>query len=122
MPPNREDLVIQRILIRHGFTRAMADELLLELERTIEHLSVRRAGHGEWMRQLARTTIQAGNKNVASAAAGLHDEAARLLVTIEGQFIHRDLACWQSPMIGTLKRWLRRAFSPQGLGREIPVA
>jgi len=38
MPPNREELVIQRILIRHGFTREMADELLQELERTIEHL------------------------------------------------------------------------------------
>ena len=38
MPPNREDLVIQRILIRHGFTRKMAGELLLELQRTIEHL------------------------------------------------------------------------------------
>jgi glutamate decarboxylase len=38
MPPNREDLVIQRILIRHGFTREMAEELLRELERTIEHL------------------------------------------------------------------------------------
>jgi glutamate decarboxylase len=38
MPPNREDLVIQRILIRHGFTRKMAEELLLELDRTIEHL------------------------------------------------------------------------------------
>src|ERR1700723_838242 len=38
MPPNREDLGIQRILIRHGFTRKMADELLQELERTIEHL------------------------------------------------------------------------------------
>jgi glutamate decarboxylase len=38
MPPNREDLVIQRILIRHGFTQTMADELLLELERALEHL------------------------------------------------------------------------------------
>ncbi|MGB8030531.1 MAG: glutamate decarboxylase [Terracidiphilus sp.] len=38
MPPNREDLVIQRILIRHGFTRKMAEELLLELDRTIAHL------------------------------------------------------------------------------------
>jgi len=38
MPPNREDLVIQRILIRHGFKREMAEELLLELERTIEDL------------------------------------------------------------------------------------
>ena len=38
MPPNREDLVIQRILIRHGFTRDMAEELLVEMTRTIEHL------------------------------------------------------------------------------------
>jgi glutamate decarboxylase len=38
MPPNREDLVIQRILIRHGFTREMAEELLIEMTRTIKHL------------------------------------------------------------------------------------
>jgi glutamate decarboxylase len=38
MPPNREDLVIQRILIRHGFTRKMAEELLLEIDRAIAHL------------------------------------------------------------------------------------
>jgi hypothetical protein len=31
MPPNREDLVIQRILIRHGFTREMGEELLREM-------------------------------------------------------------------------------------------
>jgi glutamate decarboxylase len=38
MPPNREDLVIQRILIRHGFTREMGEELLCEMKQTIEHL------------------------------------------------------------------------------------
>ena len=38
MPPNREDLVVQRILIRHGFTREMGEELLREMKRTIEHL------------------------------------------------------------------------------------
>jgi glutamate decarboxylase len=37
MPPDREDLVIQRILIRHGFTRAMADELLSEIESALKH-------------------------------------------------------------------------------------
>ncbi len=36
-PPNREDLVIQRILIRHGFTRAMADELLAEMQSALAH-------------------------------------------------------------------------------------
>jgi glutamate decarboxylase len=37
MPPNREDLVIQRILIRHGFTRDMAQELLVEMNHALEH-------------------------------------------------------------------------------------
>jgi glutamate decarboxylase len=36
MPPNREDLVIQRILVRHGFTREMADKLLLEMQSVLE--------------------------------------------------------------------------------------
>jgi glutamate decarboxylase len=39
MPPNREDLVIQRILIRHGFTRAMADELLVEMRDALDHFA-----------------------------------------------------------------------------------
>ena len=39
MPPNREDLVIQRILVRHGFTRAMADELLQEMRDALDHLA-----------------------------------------------------------------------------------
>jgi glutamate decarboxylase len=38
MPPNREDLVIQRILIRHGFTREMADEVFFEIEEVLEDL------------------------------------------------------------------------------------
>src|SRR5580658_8982089 len=37
MPPNREDLVIQRILVRHGFTQAMADALLEEMQSAIDH-------------------------------------------------------------------------------------
>jgi glutamate decarboxylase len=39
MPPNREDLVIQRILIRHGFTAEMADQLLLEMQSALDHLT-----------------------------------------------------------------------------------
>ena len=38
MPPNREELVIERILIRHGFTREMADELLGEMREVLAHL------------------------------------------------------------------------------------
>jgi len=39
MPENREDLVIQRILIRHGFTRAMADDLMVEFETAMDELT-----------------------------------------------------------------------------------
>jgi len=39
MPPNREELVIQRILIRHGFTRAMADELLVEMRVALDEFA-----------------------------------------------------------------------------------
>jgi glutamate decarboxylase len=39
MPPNREDLVIQRILIRHGFTRKMAYELLVEMQSALDHFA-----------------------------------------------------------------------------------
>jgi glutamate decarboxylase len=38
MPPNREDLVIQRILVRHGFTQAMANELLDVMESELRKL------------------------------------------------------------------------------------
>ncbi len=37
MPPNREDLVIMRILVRHGFTRDLADLLLDDLKRCIDY-------------------------------------------------------------------------------------
>lgn len=36
MPPAREDLVIMRILVRHGFSRDMADLLVGDLQRCIE--------------------------------------------------------------------------------------
>jgi glutamate decarboxylase len=39
MLPNREDLVIQRILIRHGFTKEMAQSLLLEMQNTLDHFA-----------------------------------------------------------------------------------
>ena len=38
MPPNREDLAIQRILVRHGFSRDMADLLLADYRRALAHL------------------------------------------------------------------------------------
>ena len=37
MPPNREDLVIQRILVRHGVSRDLGDLLLVDMERSIDY-------------------------------------------------------------------------------------
>jgi glutamate decarboxylase len=59
MPPKREDLVIQRILIRHGFTREMGEELLVEMKRTIEDLK-HRAG------RRAQEDVGAGSVGVGS--------------------------------------------------------
>jgi glutamate decarboxylase len=41
MPPNREDLVIQRILVRHGHTRQMADQLLVEMKSILDEFARR---------------------------------------------------------------------------------
>ena len=38
MPPNLTDLVVMRVLIRHGFSRDMGDLLLEDTKRSIEHL------------------------------------------------------------------------------------
>ncbi len=43
MPPNREDLAIQRILVRHGFSRDMANLLLDDYRRAVEHLDKHRS-------------------------------------------------------------------------------
>src|ERR1700728_1639611 len=41
MPPNRDDLVIQRILIRHGFTPEMADNLLSQMQLILDEFAHR---------------------------------------------------------------------------------
>jgi len=38
MPANRQDLVIQRILVRHGVSRDLADLLLEDMRRSLDHL------------------------------------------------------------------------------------
>jgi glutamate decarboxylase len=38
LPANRQDLAIQRILVRHDFSRDMADLLLVDYERALAHL------------------------------------------------------------------------------------
>jgi glutamate decarboxylase len=64
MPPNREDLVIQRILIRHGFTQAMADTLLQEMQSILDHLV-------QHPPDASSTLVLAG------AEAGSHDHSGR---------------------------------------------
>ena len=42
LPPNRQDLAIQRILVRHDFSRDLADLLLDDLRRSLRQLSEHR--------------------------------------------------------------------------------
>jgi glutamate decarboxylase len=64
MPPNREDLVIQRILIRHGFTREMANSLLAEMEIVLE--------------SFAQQPLEpSSSANLAGVSAGAHDHSGR---------------------------------------------
>jgi glutamate decarboxylase len=42
LPPNREDLAIQRILVRHDFSRDLADLLLDDYRRALAHLDKHR--------------------------------------------------------------------------------
>src|SRR5271170_4370915 len=64
MPPNREDLVIQRILVRHGFTGEMADQLLLEMQSALDHLA-------------QHPPEQAASLALAGAEASSHDHSGR---------------------------------------------
>jgi glutamate decarboxylase len=41
LPPNREDLVIMRILVRHGVSRDLGDLLVQDLQRCVEHFEKR---------------------------------------------------------------------------------
>jgi glutamate decarboxylase len=64
MPPNREDLVIQRILVRHGFTREMADQLLLEMRAALDHFA-------------QHSLETASTPELAGAGASSHDHSGR---------------------------------------------
>ncbi len=39
MPPNRKDLVVQRILVRHGFTMDLASLFIEDMKRSLEHFT-----------------------------------------------------------------------------------
>jgi len=45
MPPNREDLVVMRILVRHGVSRDLGDMLIADLRHCIDHLEKHPATH-----------------------------------------------------------------------------
>ena len=45
MPPNREDLVVQRILVRHGVSRDLADLLLEDIRRSLALLTKHPVAH-----------------------------------------------------------------------------
>ncbi|HEX7593010.1 MAG TPA: hypothetical protein VF429_02470 [Anaerolineae bacterium] len=39
MPKNRTDLVVQRVVVRHGFSRDMADFLLNDIQRALDYFA-----------------------------------------------------------------------------------
>jgi len=45
MPPNRQDLVIMRILVRHGVSRDLADLLIADLKRAIAYFEKHPVAH-----------------------------------------------------------------------------
>jgi glutamate decarboxylase len=45
MPPNRDDLVVQRILVRHGVSRDLGDLLLEDIRRSIALLAKHPISH-----------------------------------------------------------------------------
>ena len=45
MPPDREDLVVQRILVRHGVSRDLGDLLLEDMRRSIALLQKHPSSH-----------------------------------------------------------------------------
>ncbi len=51
MPPDREDLIVQRIVVREGFSRDMADLLLNNIHRALDH----------FRRQPERTPAETGS-------------------------------------------------------------
>ncbi|MFG0266634.1 MAG: glutamate decarboxylase, partial [Rhodopirellula sp. JB055] len=45
LPANREDLVIQRILVRHGVSRDLSSILIDDMKRALEHFKKHPAEH-----------------------------------------------------------------------------
>lgn len=39
MPPNREDLVVQRVVGREGFSRDMAEKLIADMKRHLDYFA-----------------------------------------------------------------------------------
>jgi glutamate decarboxylase len=39
LPPNCEDVVIQRILVRHGVSKDLLEQLLVDMDAAIRHLN-----------------------------------------------------------------------------------
>jgi glutamate decarboxylase len=42
LPPDRQDLAVQRILVRHDFSRDLADLLIDDFRRALDYLSKHR--------------------------------------------------------------------------------
>jgi glutamate decarboxylase len=45
MPPNRQDLVIMRVMVRHGFSRDLANLLVDDLKRCMAYFEKNPVSH-----------------------------------------------------------------------------
>ena len=39
LPPDRQDLVVQRVLVRHGFSKDLATLFVADMKRCLEHFA-----------------------------------------------------------------------------------
>ena len=62
MPPNRSDLVVQRILVRHGFSRDLGDLLLEDFCRTLEYFKQHPAATPMTEHESGGHTTRAGSR------------------------------------------------------------
>ena len=63
MPADRTDLVIQRILVRHGVSRDLGQLLLEDMRRTLDHFASHPAG-------TPLTEVEAGGNNHTGRQTG----------------------------------------------------
>ena len=77
MLPNITDVVVMRVLIRHGFTRDMADMLLQDIERSIDYLKKHPPGNTAGRRRRHHVYASRSAEGPLARAAGKRPAVVR---------------------------------------------